>query len=383
LARTLPRDYVLVLGVLFYLFIEALARLAAGNWRNFLLPPMNADVQDIFKVRDSVLIMAATCYGIWRVAAFHPFYRPAYAEWLKQTPWTSRNPLPAGPIHLVIQDLVVAAVFVAAMHSSALPRQWIPVAILVGHSMAAGLAVFWTGPRAIAYTIGTLLGLLVLVLKDLKMALVVAISTSLVAHGGIRASRDRFPWEMPEAVARFFLGLIGRKAEMPKRVIGYPYDGLSPQPPEPTLPLADGIALSLLPAWWNFAANANLSNDDDVAGLGTLCMYVLLGLIARRSVVYLINCRPPISLWGRIMTGRWIIPGYDRALLAPLVAPIVGIGLLAFGIRSEVPLKFVVPACIAAVLLVTLNMGPSLRTWRLTGAYRLVPTKDRKNLIEL
>ncbi len=122
---------------------------------------------------------------------------------------------------------------------------------------------------------------------------------------------------MPDALTRFFLGLVGRQAELPKAVIGFPYEGLSPQPPAPPLPLVDGVALSLLPACWAFAAIMILPGEQGAAMVGLPFMYLLPGLAAHRCVVYLITCRPPISFWGRIVTFRWIIPGYDRALAAP------------------------------------------------------------------
>jgi hypothetical protein len=381
LARLLPPDYVLASALLFYLIVEFLAWWVAGSLEDLFRPAMGAAVHEVFKLRDAALIAASCFYGIWRVVAFHPFYRPSYAEWLKLTPWTSRYPLPEGPIRLAAQDLIVAGILVATMHSSTTARQLIPVMLLTAHSMANGLALYWTGTRRIAYAIGFLLGLLVLASREPNIALAVAAATSLVAHAGIRRSLARFPWETPEAVTRFLLGLIGRKSELPKQALGYPYDGLSPCLPEP-LPLRDGIALSLLPAWWAFVF-IEVTPKDGAGAAAVFCLYLLPGLVIGRCVSYLAICRPPISLWGRIMTGRWILPGYDRALAAPLLATTLAIGLAVAGVRYHAPAQFVLPACIATVSLVTLTMGPSLRVWRLTGAYRLVPSRDRKNLIEL
>jgi hypothetical protein len=385
LTRLLPPDHYLAAALLCYLIIECGAWLVASSAKDFLQPANLSPVRELFRTRDCLLIAAALAYGLWRVASFHPFYRPAYAEWLQQLPWTSRHRLPAGPIHLAAQDVIVASVLAAAMHSTAWPRQWIPAAILAGHSAAIGLATFWTGPRPVAYVIGLLLGFVLLFMKDANIALAAAGSSSLVAHAAIRSSLARFPWEnMPEPVTRFFLAALGRQAELPKPVLGYPYVGLSPQPPQPPLPLFDGVALSLLPAWWAFAASANAPSDETAAVmLGMPLMYLVPALLSWRCWIYLANCRPPISLWGRIMTGRWIIPGYDRALAAPLMTPCLVIGLFIVGHQWHISLRFVFTACIAGALLVTINMGPSLRVWRLTGAYRLVPTKDRRTLIEL
>src|SRR5262249_30265485 len=47
---------------------------------------------------DGLLVIAAIAYGVYRVVAFHPFYRADYRAWLEWTPWSSRKPLPIGPV---------------------------------------------------------------------------------------------------------------------------------------------------------------------------------------------------------------------------------------------------------------------------------------------
>lgn len=359
LACLLPPGYVLAIAGLFYLVIEFLAWQVAGSFKGFFWPANGAAVQEIFRMRNAWLTAAAAAYGAWRVLAFHPFYRSSYAAWLKQTPWTSRYPLPMGPIRLAAPDVAVAAILLAATHSFTAAWLWIPVMLLVGHGMAVALALFWTGPRWTAYAIGFLLGLLVLVSREPIMVLATAVAISLAAHGGIRSSLARFPWDRSDATIPFLLGLFKRPPEVSAQALGYPYDGLSPHPPELCLPLRDGIALSLLPAWWAFAAIEVLPEKAAI-GVAMLCVYFLPFQVGIRSLVYLAVYWPPISLWGRIVTGRWIIPGYDQALAAPLLATVLGIGLAAAGIRYKLSLQLVLPACISAVTLVTLTMGPSL-----------------------
>ena len=88
---------------------------------------------------------------------------------------------------------------------------------------------------------------------------------------------------------------------------------------------------------------------------------------------------PPISLLGRIATGRLIIPGYDRLYLGGLVsiavftlvaAPLVAngwLGLLAGGVALA--------AALSALVLLT----PDLETWRLTGHHRIVCSRPLIN----
>ena len=94
-----------------------------------------------------------------------------------------------------------------------------------------------------------------------------------------------------------------------------------------------------------------------------------------RFATYIWNYRPPISLWGRIWTGRWIIPGYDQMLAAPVCALIVGV-LLPFLLDYwGAPPEYFFPLSLTVVLLIVLEMGPSLNRWQLTGNHRIVPVR--------
>ena len=96
----------------------------------------------------------------------------------------------------------------------------------------------------------------------------------------------------------------------------------------------------------------------------------MIGLI--RWGTYCSRYQPPISTWGRLWTGWWIIPGYDYVLIAPIVTTLVGIvvpmGLKAAGMEPPAT----VGATAAMVLVCALNLGPTLRTWQLTGHHRIL-----------
>src|SRR5437867_2383985 len=71
-------------------------------------------LQTPFHISLTVLWLAAGAYGAYRVFAFHP-YDKSYGSWLATTPWSNRKPLPLGPVHLAIQDvLMVGLVLVLA-----------------------------------------------------------------------------------------------------------------------------------------------------------------------------------------------------------------------------------------------------------------------------
>src|SRR5262249_22256928 len=60
-----------------------------------------------------VLWPAAAMDGLHRVGTFHPLGTD-YGRWLATTPWTSRKPLPLGPVHLAGQDALLLLLVLAA-----------------------------------------------------------------------------------------------------------------------------------------------------------------------------------------------------------------------------------------------------------------------------
>ena len=97
-----------------------------------------------------------------------------------------------------------------------------------------------------------------------------------------------------------------------------------------------------------------------------------------RALAYLTGTWPPISLAGRLATGRLIIPGYDRIFVAPLA-------MLIFGFAGPITLYMIhapevlIPAVsVWGVVMLGMSIGPSLETWRLTGCYRIKPWTSQK-----
>ena len=62
--------------------------------------------QPFFSMRDAeleqmlaaVVSMCAVMYALYRVLTTHPVMQNSYYQWLRGTPWTSRHPLPLGPV---------------------------------------------------------------------------------------------------------------------------------------------------------------------------------------------------------------------------------------------------------------------------------------------
>jgi hypothetical protein len=92
-----------------------------------------------------------------------------------------------------------------------------------------------------------------------------------------------------------------------------------------------------------FGAAFHFRHEPDF-GQGMLFIHGLIALVSVlvRLFVYVSECRPPISLLGRVATRRLIIPRYDRVFVAPILtiftAFILPYAILRLGIPAVVAL---------------------------------------------
>jgi hypothetical protein len=76
---------------------------------------------------------------------------------------------------------------------------------------------------------------------------------------------------------------------------------------------------------------------------------------------------------GRIFTLRWIVPGYDQALVGPLIAGVLAIGMPWLLSPVDLPISASLGLSLSVVLFVSLAAPPSLARWHLTGSHRIAP----------
>jgi hypothetical protein len=146
--------------------------------------------------------------------------------------------------------------------------------------------------------------------------------------------------------------------------------------------------IAALAAWWVYVfgcklwaaalANNHLTmreqRENVSIGLTVVLMIGAIIMATVRITLYRISERfPPISLWGRIRTFRWIIPGFDRIFVAPVVIIVTALAaprtLLDWGYNP--PLAHSISAGLAVA--VALLVGPTTKQWTLTGSYRILP----------
>ena len=91
-------------------------------------------------------------------------------------------------------------------------------------------------------------------------------------------------------------------------------------------------------------------------------------------MIYTQGYRSPISILGRALTFRWVVPGWDQVFVGPIVSFLVGPAAVIFNWNSRVPGEIIFSIAGGMAVLIALISPPRLRHWRLTGQHRLAPT---------
>jgi hypothetical protein len=343
--------------------------------------------EDGRQVTRIILGFATVCYAVWRALGYHPLFRPWYRAWLAATPWTSRKPLPLGPIHLVAQDVVLvgSATLVAWLGGDSWAL-FIPQLFLAIYLAFLAQSLFGTGCWPWGYAVAFGMGAVVWLWRSQPACLIVEGLTYTVAYLGLRQSLARFPWGMDWG--RFFgaLGVHVRPEQRGTHALGWPFGRLAPRTSEfqIRIPLHHAVLTSLLVGWWLFAIISSVPRAQDREnGLLLVLGAVTLGAALIRVGVYCDGYAPPISLIGRLVTGCWIIPGYDQVFVAPVLTAAAGAVFSIVPSLLELDPLFCHPVALAVVLFLSLGLGPSLSAWRLTGNHRIAEGTQRVDAVRV
>ncbi|MBN1911942.1 MAG: hypothetical protein JW818_19630 [Pirellulales bacterium] len=355
--------------VVAYLGFDALFVLSGLVMFTFLREAGQLVIASFAPGLDGSAVLAALSYGAFRVFGFHPAFRPGYCRWLAATPWTHRRPLPDGPVHLLPQDAIFLALILLMTPGIVIPRIVIPFAFLSGYLLLSVFTLAWTGVRLHVFVVLFGFGVAALLFGSPWHMLAVFGLLTVVATLGLKRSLAKSPLEP-----------IDLRAFAVTPAYGWPWSQLHFKIPGHQFTRTDRISVSLLAGWWFLVAVCVLPMKRDVEENAIFTYLVLCGFaVLIRFMVYFIGFFPPISLWGRLWTGRLIIPGYDHMLLTPLCATVIAFmgptALAALG----VPFTIGCPVFLVVVLLVVLTVGPSYRKWALTGRHRIVPIKGNTN----
>ncbi|MEX0704335.1 MAG: hypothetical protein WD069_19700 [Planctomycetales bacterium] len=330
----------------------------------------------------AVLGLAAVAYAIFRVAAFHPGYRPEYRKWLAQTPWRSGMPLPLGPVRLVWQDALFVTILTAMslLHDGARPLS-IPTAFVTGWLVAAAAILAVTAEFRHAYVLALGLGGVPLLWDDPTKLVVLLAGLVVIGQHGLGVSLERLrEWDLGilEHQTLLHLSQRGFQEAARNRLHGWPFDRLAPHRNPYALSTKSAAALAVLAGWWWFVwvhlMDAAGPVAPGAAGM-TVRMATMLGTMAAASRLwgYVWGYAPPINLWGRLATFRWIIPRYDVVFVGPLLVVLLAVTTYHAAVQVQLHGEVVSPLLVAAQLFIILTCPPSLDRWRLTGKHRIVP----------
>ncbi|MEO0586551.1 MAG: hypothetical protein AAF078_02835 [Planctomycetota bacterium] len=329
------------------------------------------------------VVLAVAC--AWRVSAFHPHYLSGYRQWLEQSPWSVRLPLPLGAVGPTAWDAAVVLAIAAwlwVMHG--FDPRWALVFSLLGFAVpllpvvsvrVAGLSL--VGLPLLWYPHGSV-----------TVACVLLTAWVVVLAVDMRRELAKFPFA-DDAWKRSPL------VELRRRAIGkmkWPFDKVGPVhrrlPGESQAfdidvpPWGLWLAVGWL-AWVGHAITWSSARGVDplaVAEVGEDEAPILLVVVGLGGVLvtggrllvygaYAPGARPPMTLLARIVTGRLLIPRWDVVWLGPLATLLCSYGSAVALIGLRVPMEFAVPAWILATLLPAVTIGPDPRRWRYTGHF--------------
>lgn len=377
-----PSGYLWLAGI-WCLVIELLFA-----WLHSFIPrdahaPEDESLRAAFRLSESLsLAVIALAYGVYRVAHFHPRTSPSYFQWLQTTPWRVGMPLPLGPLYPVPQDALVVGLLtlpVMLREPSSLSWLYVPCGFLLGYAAASMVILRICREWQIAYALAIGLPVAFVATGSPLVGLAISAVLVIVARVGLHRSLRSYPWKWDD---EFDYGSWLRKQNQTRAqqqataTLGWPYDVRSPEPKAIALPRQDAVLGPLVIGWYLLLVSIVFAQVESEGPLvvGGLASFVVLLTSVGRLNLYVGNYRWPISLWGRIRTGHWIIPGYDRVLVAPLLGQLIVLALPWLLVVLRVPAQLAWPLSITLALLILANVGPRLGSWQLVGTHRQVRT---------
>jgi hypothetical protein len=340
-------------------------------------------------LQSTMLCIAAATFAYYRVAAFHPYVRDSYRNWLMTTCWRVGRPLPLGPLTLTFSDALLLALATGLVWHAHTPVPSLTALELFAalYLLLVAFSLLCEGPRGGGYAVVFgLLGMLMFA-RQPAIACVIALPTYWIACLGLRRSLARLPNYEPGCLAKNIATRVPRGEQVPfQRAMAWPFAYLAPHEQSDGLPRFDVVCLALLAGWAFFSltvvCNQNVGSflmpDSDASRFYMIGWFFCGFTAAARLYAYYVHFRPPISLLGRFATGRWLIPSYDRGLVAPLgslfVLACIEPGLLGL---FQIPMAVAMSIMLTLALLVALIPGPSFGTWALTSECRIVPTRPQ------
>jgi hypothetical protein len=323
-------------------------------------------------------VLAFSLCGI-RVLNTSVFQDPPYYRWLLMTPWRLGRPLPFGSMLPAWPDAVTLTLVtgVSLMGPVAHPF-YVPCMFIGAYSLFTGAHLVIPRLWLQASLIGMLLVAAMLVIEYPWLLLLVLLLSLGIAWAGLTRRLDTFHhrelWEIDPVSLR---ALVFQGAGVQPRLeigsdLGRTHAVLHRDKIETESQLIAGLLMATLTGGAAylvamsmlrfFSATTSFIPESDMIYVSLVPVAIAaltrLGLYARKA---------PISIWGRLKTGRFIIPRYDRIALVPILTVAIPVlcqyALAAIGL----PAPWRASVVVGIGLGIALGAGPSLGRQLLEG----------------
>jgi hypothetical protein len=214
-----------------------------------------------------------------------------------------------------------------------------------------------------------------------------------MALEALRRSLARFPWDDTAMVRDFHL-LLRRFVEPRKKAqaaLGWPYERMGPDFSDfaaggaAYLSRLDVLFFGLLSGWAFYVIKVAVPHTHRETAVVDFSYWffamTLHCLFAGRLVAYCNGYLPPLSLLGRLARLKPIIPGYDIVFVAPLLSLIVAAAAWYVPEWTPADRTITIAVAICVNVWVLFGMGPSLKSWRLTGNHRITRGIFQKDVV--
>lgn len=353
--------------------------------------------QVVERIHSVVIMSGAFLYGALRMWTFCPLFNAQYRLSLAATPWQPGKPLPKGPLFFVWQDLLVMSALVALeVGTGSLSWTGVPFAMALPYAGFFAYPAAMAGRRIVSYAILISLGVPFVLFENpfLHMASalglygIVAATFSRLMLSYINAATNEQEFKDREQKLREALRALDQNAgaRRPQELrLPWPLNRL-PEDQRYRPGFLDKLFLAFFPTWLIFLGGWLIWREDGDpipdSGMINAGLIVLGVAVVVRFFSYAVGYRPPLSLLGRLGTGRIIIPGYD-VIFVPMIAALIVFAAVVRGLPLTGVHAFILPlVAIFLSLLTLLYLGPSLKTWQLTGHHRLSPASVANQLIK-
>ncbi len=344
----------LLMGTLFW-FYAALP----DNWAAPLLP-------------GGALALAIIFAALLRFSFRCPVWNTGLRGWIENTPWTPDRRLPFGPVTLTRNELSILGV--CALLAGYFFQNVYPVLLYV--APYCGMMTFAnlrTRSFGSVYATVLLTSLIPLTTSSQWMTMALIAAAYFSCCRGYENALRRFPWDA--SVDREFRLIPASSAALCEY---WPLVNRGRQGSlEPQISWKHVWGISLVCAWLaaemtylcSITANGGDATELHDAAIGTTIFFALVVACARLLIYG--SLYAPISVVGRIATGRLRIPGYDQVFRAPML--ILGSGVLIPAVLLSIKVypEVVVFLTVFTTLALAMGMRPTLAEWVFTGEYRM------------